>query len=86
VIKEIPNQDLLFITDKIIGLQCIMFPRKTREFLYEQLRNHKWDCADSYFNLIFIEHGLNMGILKNRITTQADGVSLIDKEFKTFIK
>lgn len=86
VIKEIPNQDLLFITDKIIGLQCIMFPRKTREFLYEQLRNHKWDCADSYFNLIFIEHGLNMGILKNRITTQADGVSLLDKEFKTFIK
>jgi hypothetical protein len=86
VIKEIPNQDLLFITDKIIGLQCIMFPRKTRDFLQQQLRNHKWDCADTYFNLIFTESGLNMGILKNRITTQADGVSLIDKEFKTFIK
>jgi hypothetical protein len=86
VIKEIPNQDLLFITDKIIGLQCIMFPRKTREFLHQQLRNHKWDCADTYFNLIFAEHNLNMGILKNRITTQADGVSLIDKEHKIFIK
>jgi hypothetical protein len=86
VIKEIPNQDLLFITDKIIGLQCIMFPRKTREFLHQQLRNHKWDCADTYFNLIFAEYGLNMGILKNRITTQADGVSLIDKEHKIFIK
>jgi hypothetical protein len=86
MIKEIPNQDLLFITDKIIGLQCIMFPRKTKEFLHTQLRTHKWDCADTYFNIIFAEHGLNMGILNERITTQADGVSLIDQEFKTFIK
>jgi len=86
VIEDIPNQDLLFITDKIIGLQCIMFPRKTKEFLHQQLRTHKWDCADTYFNMIFAEYGLKMGILKNRITTQADGVSLIDKEYKTFIK
>lgn len=86
VIKEIPGQDLLFITDKIIGLQCIMFPRKMKEFLHNQLRNHKWDAADIFFNLIFTEYGLNMGILKNRITTQVDGVSLIDKEFKTFRK
>jgi len=27
-----------------------------------------------------------MGILNKRITTQADGVSLIDKGYKTFIK
>jgi len=86
VIKEIPGQDLLFITDKIIGLQCIMFPRKMKEFLHNQLRNHKWDAADIFFNLIFTEYGLNMGILKNRITTQVDGISLIDKEFKTFRK
>jgi hypothetical protein len=84
VVREIPNQDLLFITDKIIGLQCIMFPKKTREYLFEQLRTHKWDCADTYFNIIF--SGKNMGILKERITTQADGYSLIDKEVKTFIK
>jgi hypothetical protein len=84
VVKEIPNQDLLFITDKIIGLQCIMFPKKNREYLFEQLRTHKWDCADTYFNIIFSDK--NMGILKERITTQADGYSLIDKEVKTFIK
>lgn len=86
VVEDIPNQDLLFITDKIIGLQCIMFPKKVREFLHEQLKNHKWDAADIFFNLIFAEYNLKMGILKNRITTQADGVSLIDKEFKSFIK
>jgi hypothetical protein len=86
VIREIPNQDLLFITDKIIGLQCIMFPKKMKKFLHDQLRKHKWDAADIYFNTIFAEYGLNMGIIKNRITTQVDGVSLIDKEFKTFRK
>ena len=84
VVREIPNQDLLFITNKIIGLQCIMFPIKTREYLINQLRNHKWDCMDTFFNIIF--SGKNMGILKNRITTQADGYSLIDKELKTFVK
>jgi hypothetical protein len=84
VVKEIPNQDLLFITDKIIGLQCIMFPIKTKEYLINQFRNEKWDCMDTFFNIIFSNK--NMGILKNRITTQADGYSLIDKELKTFIK
>jgi hypothetical protein len=84
VVREIPNQDLLFITDKIIGLQCIMFPTKTREYLINKLRTEKWDCMDTFFNIIF--SGKNMGILKNRITTQADGYSLIDKELKTFIK
>jgi hypothetical protein len=39
---------------------------------------------DTFFNIIF--SGKNMGIVKNRITTQADGYSLIDKELKTFIK
>jgi hypothetical protein len=82
VIREVPGQDLLFITDKIIGLQCIMFPRKTREYLIEQFRTHKWDCMDTFFNIIFSSK--NMAILKHRITTQADGYSLIDKEYKTF--
>jgi hypothetical protein len=83
-IRKIPNQDLLFITDKIIGLQCVMFPIKTREYLTNKLRTEKWDCMDTFFNIIFSNK--NMGILKNRITTQADGFSLIDKELKTFIK
>jgi hypothetical protein len=86
VVREIPNQDILFICDKIIGLQCILFPAKSREFLKDKLRNHKWDCADTFFNIIFGENSLNMGILNKRITTQADGVSLIDKGHKTFIK
>jgi glycosyltransferase involved in cell wall biosynthesis len=85
VIEEIPNQDLLFITDKIIGLQCIMFPKYTKKWLFETLRTHKWDAADIYFNTIFKKSPYKMGILKHRITTQLNGYSLIDKQEKTFI-
>lgn len=84
VVEEIPGQDLLFITNKIIGIQCIMFPRRVKEFLFEQLKNHPWDAADLYFNIIFANK--KMGILKKRITTQVDGFSLIDRSLKTFRK
>ena len=86
VIEEIPNQDLLFITDKIIGLQCIMFPKSHRNFLFNNLRYHKWDAADIYFNTIFVDNKQKMGILKERITTQADGFSLLDLTNKEFRK
>ena len=45
---------------------------------------HKWDAADMYFNNIFA--GPQMGIVKKRLTTQADGFSLIDNMQKTFRK
>jgi hypothetical protein len=84
VISEIPNQDLLFITNKIIGIQCIMFPKHIRKFLFNQLIDHKWDAADLYFNIIFSNK--KMGIVKKRLTTQVDGISFIDKQIKTFTK
>jgi hypothetical protein len=86
VVEEVPDQNLLFITDKIIGLQCIMFPKSAKQFLFNKLRTHKWDAADIYFNTIFYNSEFKMGILKERITSQADGLSLIDNEFKTFRK
>jgi hypothetical protein len=86
VVDEVPGQDLMFITNKIIGLQCIMFPKSHRQFLFNNLRNHKWDAADMYFNTIFIDNHQKMGILKERITTQADGYSLIDNQYKEFRK
>jgi hypothetical protein len=51
-----------------------------------QLRTHRWDCADTFFNIICAEQKLTMGVLKERITTQADGESFIDKENKVFLK
>jgi glycosyltransferase involved in cell wall biosynthesis len=84
VIETIPDTDQAFITNHIIGLQCIMFPKKAKRFLHTKLREEKWDCSDMFFNYIFAHSPFKMGILYNRITTQADGFSLIDKEFKTF--
>jgi glycosyltransferase involved in cell wall biosynthesis len=82
IIEEI--NDVMYITNHIIGLQCIMFPAKIAKKLKDTVRMHHWDAADMYFNHIFAGH--KMGILHNRITTQADGFSLIDNSHKKFIK
>ena len=82
VIKDV-NDDM-YITNHLIGLQCIMFPAHVAPWLKDTLRTHKWDAADIYFNNIFA--GDRMGIVKKRLTTQADGFSLIDNMQKTFRK
>ena len=74
-----------FVTNHIIGIQSIMFPKFAKSWLKEVLRTHKWDAADIYFNTIFKKSSYKMGIVKNRFTTQADGYSLIDKQEKKFI-
>lgn len=83
VIKEV-NEDM-YITDHLIGLQCIMFPTSASKTLKQALREAPWDAADMYFNTIFSMYG-KMGIVHKRLATQADGYSLIDKQFKTFRK
>ena len=82
VVEEV-NEDM-YITNHLIGLQCIMFPASIANGLKHLLRTEKWDAADMYFNIIFNHE--NMGIVYNRLTTQADGYSLIDKQHKEFRK
>ena len=82
VVKDINEK--MYVTNHLIGLQCIMFPAYIAPWLKETLRTHKWDAADIYFNCIFA--GDRMGIVKKRLTTQADGFSLIDNTHKTFRK
>jgi hypothetical protein len=84
VVREV-NEDM-YVTDHLIGLQCIMFPSYVSNFLKEKLRLNNWDAADMYFNQIFYSSSYNMGIVHKRLTTQADGYSLIDKQYKEFIK
>jgi FkbM family methyltransferase len=84
IVSEIPNQNLLFITDKIIGLQCIMFPKHIKKFLFSNLLTSKWDASDIYFNVIFSDR--KKGILYDRLTSQCDGVSFIDSQEKIFRK
>ena len=84
VIREV-NEDM-YVTDHLIGMQCIMFPKFAKSHLKNKLRTHDWDAADMYFNQIFYGSGYDMGIVYERMTTQADGYSLIDQQFKTFRK
>jgi len=78
--------ETMYVTDKIIGIQCIMFPIATSSYLKEQFRTQKWDAADYFFNRVFQNSPWELGIVHNRLTTQADGFSLIDQTHKTFIK
>ena len=84
VVREVDED--MYVTDHLIGLQCIMFPMYVSNFLKEKLRLSNWDAADMYFNQIFYSSSYDMGIVYNRLTTQADGYSLIDKQHKEFIK
>ena len=85
MIQEVANQNLLFVTNHIIGLQCIMFPKFIDKWLKEKLRKEKWDASDMYFNYIFRHSPYKMGIVKQRLTTQVNGFSLIDKQDKRFL-
>jgi hypothetical protein len=82
VVEEV-NEDM-YITNHLIGLQCIMFPISAAKTLKQILRTADWDAADMYFNNIFANS--KMGIVHKRLTTQADGYSLIDKQYKEFRK
>jgi glycosyltransferase involved in cell wall biosynthesis len=84
-IEDIGNQDLCFITNHIIGLQCIMFPKFTSAWLKDKLRTTKWDASDMFFNQIFKPSEYKMGIVHKRLTSQVNGYSLIDKQDKSFL-
>jgi glycosyltransferase involved in cell wall biosynthesis len=80
-----PLEEFGFVTNKIIGIQSIMFPSFAKEFLKEQFLFAKWDAADIFFNSIFRDSPFKMGIVHNRYTTQLDGYSLIDQTEKKFL-
>jgi hypothetical protein len=85
IVQKIDNQDLIFITNHIIGLQCIMFPKFASSWLKDKMLNTYWDASDMFFNSIFVNSPYKMGIVHNRLTTQFDGYSLIDQQQKTFL-
>lgn len=82
VVKDL--NDKVYITNHIIGLQCVMFPKRVRKWLKHKLLKHAWDAADMYYNSIFVNSEYKMSIVKSRLTSQFDGYSLIDKQVKHF--
>ena len=78
------NQTLCYITDKVIGIQCIMFNKKYKHVFENSFINEPWYIADGWYNHIAFINNLKIGILKNRITSQYDGYSLLDNRIKNF--
>lgn len=78
------NQNLCYITDKVIGIQCIIFNKKYKHIFINSFINEPWYIADGWYNNIAEKNSLKIGILNNRITSQYDGFSLLDKRIKNF--
>lgn len=84
IISVPQNQNLCYITDKIIGIQCIMFHKNIKNILIESLNKDQWYVMDGWFNEFCSSKNIKQGILFNRVTSQYDGISFIDKKYKTF--
>jgi hypothetical protein len=77
-------EDFAFVTDKIIGLQFIIFSKESKKFMKQMFEEKRWYGMDIWLNIVFNENSLPMGILNERVTTQLDGYSLIDQMDKKF--
>jgi hypothetical protein len=49
--------DWLFLTDRIIGLQSVMFPMFARKFILNAFETTLWDTPDLFFNDMFKHKG-----------------------------
>jgi hypothetical protein len=83
-ISELPG-DFAYATNKIIGLQFIIFNKKGREFLREKFQDTGWHGMDIWLSEVYNRGQMKMGILNERVTTQLDGYSIIDDVEKKFI-
>jgi FkbM family methyltransferase len=83
--RKLEETDEIYITNKIIGLQSIMFPKSSRAFLLDRFKSVPWYGMDIWFNHVFLEELLPMGIVSKRLTTQLNGYSLVEKRYKEFV-
>ena len=69
--------DWMYLTNKIIGIQCIMFPKISKDFIMRSYETVPWDVTD----LLYIEmfKYLRKGIAP-RLTSQIEGQSMIQGE------
>ena len=67
----------MYVTNKIIGIQCIMFPKNIKNFVQRSYETMLWDVSDLYFNDVFKykTKGIAPGL-----TTQIEGLSTIQGE------
>lgn len=69
--------DWMYMTNKIIGIQAIMFPKFAFPFIKRAYETVLWDVSDLMFNDMFKNKGK---AIAPRLTTQIEGVSTIQGE------
>jgi len=69
--------DWMYITNKIIGIQSIMFPKFAYNFIKRAYDTTLWDVSDLMFNDMF---KFKTKAIAPRLTTQIEGISTIQGE------
>lgn len=72
------------ITNKIIGCQCVIFPKSFVNQLKTNLRTMPWDALDIYLNSMCNSQNITMVVSKKTLVTQYSGYSVIDGLIKSF--
>lgn len=83
VIERIDDE--CFITNKIIGLQFQIFSKDSISFLEDQFKKVGWNGMDIWLNIVYSNTNRKRAIFDKRLTTQWDGISSIDGEYKKFL-
>lgn len=76
-IEKLQDTNLLYITDKIIGIHSIIFSNYCRNFLFDTYNTEKWDVSDLYYNRIFKKE-YKKAIVYETLATQSEDTSSID--------
>lgn len=79
-----PFNEQFIVTNKIIGCQCIIFPKSVREKLKYNLRTREWDALDIYLNEMCNATGIGMLVSEKTLVSQYNGISVIDGSVKVF--
>lgn len=74
----------LITTDKIIGCQCLVFPKYAGTTVRYMLREASWDALDIWFNTNADRYNMEQVVSNKTVVTQFDGYSIIDDSNKTF--
>jgi len=77
IISKFPEVEWMYETNKIIGIQCIMFPKFARDYVQKSYETCLWDVSDLYFNNVFKYK--KKGIAPC-LTNQIEGISTIQGE------
>lgn len=80
--KDFPE---FLLTNKIIECHCILLTKFYKDYLFDCIKK-TWDATDYFYNSIWQKKNQKIGIIKNQVAYQEEGMSMIDNKFKNGFK